>query len=96
VDFSGKLVALFGLGDQFGYADYFLDAMGMLHDVVIDQGGAVIGYWPIAGYEFEASKALTEDGKEFVGLAIDEDQQPELTDERVNAWVAQIEDEFDF
>jgi len=96
VDFSGKLVALFGLGDQFGYADYFLDAMGMLHDVVIDQGGAVIGYWSIAGYEFEASKALTEDGKEFVGLAIDEDQQPELTDERVNAWVAQIEDEFDF
>jgi flavodoxin I len=96
VDFSGKLVALFGLGDQFGYADYFLDAMGMLHDVVIEQGGAVIGYWPIDGYEFEESKALTEDGKEFVGLAIDEDQQPELTDERVSAWVAQIEDEFDF
>lgn len=96
VDFSGKLVALFGLGDQFGYADYFLDAMGMLHDVVIEQGGAVVGYWPIKGYEFEESKALTEDGKEFVGLAIDEDQQPELTDERVEAWVAQIEDEFDF
>ncbi|MFC3150548.1 flavodoxin FldB [Litoribrevibacter euphylliae] len=96
VDFSGKLVALFGLGDQFGYADYFLDAMGMLHDVVIDQGGAVMGYWPVDGYEFEASKALTEDGKEFVGLAIDEDQQPELTDERVAQWVAQVEDEFDF
>ena len=33
VDFSGKQVALFGLGDQFGYGDYFLDAMGMLLDV---------------------------------------------------------------
>lgn len=96
VDFSGKLVALFGLGDQFGYADYFLDAMGMLHDVVIDQGGAVVGYWPVAGYDFEASKALTQNEKEFVGLAIDEDQQPELTDERVNQWVEQIIDEFDF
>ncbi len=96
IDFSGKLVALFGLGDQFGYADYFLDAMGMLHDVVLEQGGATVGYWPIEGYDFEESKALTEDGKEFVGLAIDEDQQPELTDERVQTWVAQVEDEFDF
>jgi flavodoxin len=70
--------------------------MGMLHDVVIDQGGAVVGYWPVAGYDFEASKALTQNEKEFVGLAIDEDQQPELTDERVNQWVEQIIDEFDF
>ncbi|GAA3939508.1 flavodoxin FldB [Litoribacillus peritrichatus] len=96
IDFNGKLVALFGLGDQFGYADYFLDAMGMLHDVVLEQGGAVIGYWPVDGYEFEASKALTDDKSEFVGLAIDEDCQPELTEERVQAWVEQIVDEFDF
>lgn len=96
IDFSGKLVALFGLGDQFGYADYFLDAMGMLHDVVLEQGGSAFGYWSIDGYEFEESKALTQDKQYFVGLAIDEDQQPELTDERVEAWVAQVVDEFDF
>ena len=28
VDFSGKKVALYGLGDQVGYPEWFLDAMG--------------------------------------------------------------------
>ena len=84
------------MGDQFGYADYFLDAMGLLHDVVMEQGGSTVGYWSVAGYDFEESKALTQDKSEFVGLAIDEDQQPELTDERIAAWVQQIQDEFDF
>ena len=28
VDFSSKLVAIFGCGDQEDYAEYFLDAMG--------------------------------------------------------------------
>ena len=30
------------------------------------------------------------DNETFVGLAIDEDRQPELTAERVDAWVKQI------
>ncbi|MCE1672037.1 flavodoxin FldA, partial [Enterobacter hormaechei] len=29
----------------------------------------------------------------FIGLAIDEDRQPELTEERVNAWTKQIYEE---
>lgn len=93
VDFSGKTVALFGLGDQFGYGDYFLDAMGMLHDVIDATGPQRIGYWPLEGYEFEASKA-ERDG-EFVGLAIDEDQQEHLTAERLDRWCEQIRREFD-
>lgn len=90
VDFTGKTVALYGLGDQFGYGDFFLDAMGMLYDVVIAGGARVVGYWPIDGYSFDASKALLDDGSHFAGLAIDEDQQPELTQERVDRWVSQI------
>jgi flavodoxin I len=43
VDFSGKTVAMFGLGDQFGYGDFFLDALGMLHDVVKTAGANMIG-----------------------------------------------------
>ena len=94
VDFSGKEVALFGLGDQFGYGDYFLDAMGMLHDVIVANHATIIGYWPTTGYEFEASKALTPDGKHFVGLALDEDQQEELSCQRINDWCEQISLEF--
>lgn len=91
MDFSSKTVALFGLGDQFGYGDFFVDAMGMLHDIVIAGGAHVIGYWPIEGYSFDASKALLDDGKHFSGLAIDEDQQPELTEERVATWCRQLQ-----
>lgn len=90
VQFAGKKVALFGLGDQFGYGDFFLDAMGMLHDVVVANGAEIIGYWSADGYEFDASKALIEDRNEFVGLALDEDQQPELTAQRLNRWCKDI------
>lgn len=90
VDFSGKTVALFGLGDQFGYGDYFLDAMGMLHDIVSNNGAAIIGHWSTQGYDYEASKAEVEGKNLFVGLAIDEDQQEELTESRVVEWCEQI------
>lgn len=93
VDFTGKTVALFGLGDQFGYGDYFLDAMGMLHDVIIANGATVVGYWPTEGYEFDASKAQVPGEPLFVGLAIDQDQQEDLTGDRLNRWCAQIHSE---
>lgn len=94
VPFDKKTVALFGLGDQFGYSDFFLDAMGMLHDVVKGNGATIIGYWPVQGYEFDASKALATDGEHFVGLGIDEDQQDDLTTQRLDQWCAQIHKEF--
>lgn len=94
IDFTGKTIALFGLGDQFGYGDYFLDAMGMLHDVIIEKGATIIGLWSVEGYEFDASKALTSDQKHFVGLAIDEDQQEEMTSDRLNTWCEQVHAEF--
>ncbi|MCW8334535.1 flavodoxin FldB [Vibrio sp. SCSIO 43135] len=90
VSLNGKCVALFGLGDQEGYGEWYLDAMGMLHDEIVAIGAQVIGYWPNQGYEFEASKALTEDKSHFVGLALDEDSQYELSDERIASWVEQI------
>jgi len=94
IDFSGKTVALVGLGDQFGYGDYFLDAMGLLHDVLLERGAQTIGFWPVEGYEFDASKALTADDKQFVGLALDDDQQEALTADRLNRWCVQVVTEF--
>ncbi|GMM89389.1 flavodoxin FldB [Vibrio fortis] len=88
---KGKVVALFGLGDQEGYGEWFLDAMGLLHDELKTVGAEFVGYWPNDdSYEFEASKALTEDQSQFVGLAIDEDSQYELSDDRIAAWVEQV------
>ncbi|OMH38291.1 flavodoxin FldB [Motiliproteus sp. MSK22-1] len=95
IDFHGKTVALYGLGDQIGYGEWFLDAMGLLHDKVKAQGARVIGYWPVEGYDFEESKAVTADGCLFVGLAIDEDCQHELTEERVETWLAKLKVELE-
>ncbi|UZE97085.1 flavodoxin [Alkalimarinus alittae] len=93
-DLTNKTVALYGLGDQFGYGDYFVDAMGWLHKHVVNIGGNVIGSWSTDGYEFEESLAANEDKTMFVGLAIDEDQQFELTDTRIAGWVEQILSEY--
>ena len=92
IDFSGKKVAYFGEGDQIGYPDTFQDAMGILEEKISELGGETVGYWSTEGYEFSDSKALR-DGK-FVGLALDEDNQSELTEERIKAWVAQLKTEF--
>ena len=91
---AGKSVAIFGLGDQLGYADWFQDALGMLHDELIILDCDIIGYWPNQGYEFTASKALTEDGSFFVGLSLDDENQFDQTDERISAWCAQIIEEW--
>ena len=90
LDLRGKTVALFGLGDQVGYPQWFLDAMGYLHDLVLSRGARAIGYWPVEGYQFESSKALSEDGRHFVGLALDEENEFDLSDERLRTWCAQI------
>lgn len=92
IDFSGKKIAYFGEGDQTGYADSFQDAMGMLEEKITELGGETVGYWSIEGYDFSESKAVR-DGK-FVGLALDEDNQSELTEERIKTWVAQLKQEF--
>ena len=92
MDFKGKTVAYFGTGDQMGYADNFMDAVGILEAKISARGGKTIGYWSTDGYEHTESKA--EKNGKFVGLAIDEDNQSDLTDERVKNWVAQIKKEF--
>lgn len=91
IDFTGKKVALFGLGDQEGYAEFFVDGIGIIGEVVERQGGTLFGLWSKDGYTYEASKA-ERDGK-LLGLAIDEDNQPEKTDARLEAWVQQLQAE---
>jgi len=91
-DFSGKKVGFLGLGDQDGYPDNFLDAIGKLATPVLAKGGTIFGYWPVDGYEFNTSLGVAANGK-FYGLGIDLDNQDDLTDERIKAWVAQIKSE---
>lgn len=91
LDFSNKTVALFGLGDQDSYADEFVDALGIMYEVVQNAGAKVIGFTSTDEYDFDESKALV-DGK-FCGLVIDEDNQEELTTQRIKDWTGDIKNE---
>jgi len=88
---ADKTVALFGLGDQDGYPDEFCSALGIIYEQVTDNGANVIGFTSSEDYDFDDSKAQV-DGK-FVGLVIDEDNQDDLTDERIKNWAENIKDE---
>lgn len=93
IDLTDKIIAIYGMGDQVGYAEWFIDAVGMLHDEIAPQITKRIGFWPTADYDFIASKAVTDDGEWFYGLALDEDNQYDLTDQRLNDWINQILEE---
>ncbi len=95
LDLANKTVAIFGLGDQLGYTDWFQDAVGMLHDELAILGCEFVGYWPNEGYDFAASKALTEDKSHFVGLSLDDENQYDLTEQRIDAWCEQVLAEMD-
>lgn len=92
-DLKNKVVALFGQGDQLGYTDWFVDAMGLLHDKILPLGPQIVGYWPNQGYDFAGSKALTEDKSHFVGLALDDEDQFDLSEERIASWLTQVLEE---
>ncbi|VFP87684.1 flavodoxin FldA [Candidatus Erwinia haradaeae] len=92
IDFTGKIVGLFGCGDQLDYSEYFCDAMGVIRDIVVSNSAIMIGSWPSQGYVFEASKGMI-DNNYFIGLVIDEDRQSDLTTDRVDRWVQQISSE---
>lgn len=95
VDLSGKIVAIFGCGDAHGYPDNYQDAIGHLWRHLEVSGAQLIGRWPTKGYDFLDSQALTEDGDHFVGLAIDEHNEPNLTEDRLDRWAHQLRQELD-
>lgn len=88
MDFKGKKVALFGLGDQYGYASYFCDSIGIFADMIEEQGGEIVGFTSTEGYEHDYSKAQR--GDQFVGLCLDVDNEDELTEERIDTWLPQV------
>lgn len=93
LDLTGKQVAIFGLGDQYGYPDTFCDAIGILAEKFITLGAELVGFTSAEGYEFTYSQGV-KDGQ-FLGLALDEDNESEKSPQRVSDWVWQLVDEFD-
>lgn len=89
---DGKTVALFGLGDSSSYSDTFVDGMGIIYETINNKGCTIIGAVSTAGYNYDASRA--DNGAEFVGLALDEDNEYNLTDSRLSDWLKEILPQF--
>ena len=92
LNLSGRKVAIYGAGDQYGYSNSFVDAIGIIGDKVIQQGGDLVGWWPSEGYEYEYSRGAVEGV--FMGLPIDQDNQPERTEQRTTDWIFWVLEEF--
>ena len=88
MDLKGKRVAMFGLGDQKGYPENFLDGMGILGEILEAQGGRLVGFTSTEEYSYESSRA--ERGDQFIGLGIDFETQGTKNKDRVNGWVRKL------
>lgn len=89
---EGKTFAIYGAGDQKGYPENFVDAIGVMAAFIESRGGQVIGHVKNEGYEFDSSRALR--GDEFVGLPLDFENQEDLNESRIKAWTTQLKKEF--
>ena len=92
LNLSGKTVAVFGMGDSESYSDTYCGGMGKLAQNLKDAGANLVGAVSTEGYTFESSDAVV-DGK-FVGLALDNDNQEDQTEARIDAWIAEIKPHF--
>jgi flavodoxin I len=68
-----------------------IPALGTIYEKVVELGANVIGQWSTEGYEYNDSTAVLD--SKFVGLALDDDNEPELTSERIKKWCMQLKTE---
>ena len=92
VNLNGKKIAIYGLGDQITYPDSFQDALACMAKKIKARGAQLVGLWPTVGYDFFHSTAI-ENGH-FLGLALDNENQANLTPKRIHTWVNQVATEF--
>ena len=90
VNLAGKDVALFGCGDSMAYSDTFCNGMHLLKEELEGTGCNFIGGIPADGYSYSDSTAVEEG--EFIGAAIDDNNEPEKTGERIDTWLASFKD----
>ena len=85
---SEKTIALFGCGDCESYSDTFVGGIGELYNGIKESGANIVGAVSTDGYTFDDSEAVV-DGK-FVGLPLDDVNEDDKTDSRIDAWIADI------
>ncbi|GAD05739.1 flavodoxin [Porphyromonas crevioricanis] len=87
-DLSGKVVGLFGCGDASCYGDTFCDALATIKEGLAGSGCTFAGNMSKDGYSFDESRS-EEDG-ELIGCLLDEANESDMTDERIDRWIAAL------
>ena len=85
---SGKTVALFGCGDSDSNSDTFCGGMSELYKAAKEAGANILEGVSADDYTFDESESVV-DGK-FVGLALDNMNEEDKTEKRINAWLEKI------
>ena len=92
LDLKGKMIAVFGNGNQKCYPENFIDGVGIMADLLESRGAHLVGFTSAKDFMFESSKALR--GKQFAGLALDFENQAPQINQRIKKWVEQLKQEF--
>lgn len=95
-EFSGmnltdKKVAILALGDSASFGASFAGSMRVIYDEIQDET-TVVGAVADEGYTYDDSEGVI-DGQ-WVGLPIDEENESDQTEERLDAWAEVLNKEF--
>lgn len=88
MDLSGKNIALFGLGDAISFSSSFVDGIGTIYNAIKDKGCNIFGKCDASDYSYDDSTAI--EGDKFVGLPLDEDNESDLTEQRIEDWLDEL------
>ena len=87
-EYEALLLGTSTWGDSESYCDTFCDGMGIIYEDIKDSGCTIVGKVSAKDYSFSSSIAVI-DGM-FVGLALDDINESDKTEERIDAWVNDI------
>ncbi len=93
VDLSGIKIAMLGCGDQSGYPNNFCDAIGLLGLKFEEKGAELVAFTDAGPYDFDESMG-SDDGM-FLGLALDEDNEPDKSEDRIAEWIDTLAEDFE-
>lgn len=85
IDFSGKTVALIGVGDVAIFGANYVESMMHLYNAVEPKGAKIVGMVSTDDYAFEASEAIVDD--KFMGLPIDASDDEDEMASKIEGWL---------
>ncbi len=91
LNLSGKKIAFFGCGDSSNNSDTFCNSLATIKEEIRKTGAQFIGKTSPEGYNYDETRCLEED--KLIGLLLDEVNESDMTEDRMDKWVAAVKSE---